>query len=122
MVWRSLLIGVVVTAAILAGFRFYGVRFFIDGRSPFQINFAAAAAVGLVLGLVGPWLAGARGDERLRSAVWIALPALLVLAAVTSHFGIVFKPLNPVMDKVFGALMLWGAGFLLAGGLVRWRR
>ena len=51
MVWRSLLIGVVVTAAILAGFRFYGVRFFIDGRSPFQINFAAAAAVGLVLGL-----------------------------------------------------------------------
>ena len=37
-------------------------------------------------------------------------------------FGIVFKPLNPVMDKVFGALMLWGAGFLLAGGLVRWRR
>jgi hypothetical protein len=96
--------------------------FFIDGRSPFQINFAAGAGIGLLVGLVGPFVAGAKGDERLRAAVLIAVPGLLLFAAVTSHFAIVFPALNPAMDKVFGALMLWGIGFVLIGGLLRLRR
>jgi hypothetical protein len=74
------------------------------------------------VGLLGPFVVGAAGEDRLRAAVLIAIPGLLVFAAVTSHFGIAFKALNPAMDKVFGALMLWGYGFLLLGGLLRWRR
>lgn len=122
MVWRSLLIGVVATAGVLFAFRFYGARFFVDGRSPFQLNFVAGAAIGLLVGVVGPWIAGVRGAERVRAAVWIALPPLLVMAAVTSHFQAVFKTLNPAMDKVFGALMLWSLAFVLVGGLLRWKR
>lgn len=119
---RAILLGIVFAAAILAGFHFYGPQFFVDGRSPFQTNFAAGAGIGLLLGLVGPFVAGARGTERAAAAILIALPGLLVMAAVTSHFAIVFRGLDPVMDKVFGALMLWGYAFLLAGGLLRWRR
>lgn len=119
---RSLLFGVVLAAAILAGFHFYGPLFFIDGRSPFQTNFAAGAGIGLTLGLVGPFICAARGSERPMSAILIALPGLLVMAAVTSHFAIIFRGLDPVMDKVFGALILWGYAFLLMGGLLRWRR
>jgi hypothetical protein len=122
MALRAILLGVVIAAAILAGFHFYGPQFFVDGRSPFQTNFAAGAGIGLVLGLIGPFAAGARGGERAASAILIALPGLLVMAAVTSHFAIVFRALDPAMDKVFGALMLWGYAFLLMGGLLRWRR
>ena len=122
MALRAILLGVVIAAATLAGFHFYGPQFFVDGRSPFQTNFAAGAGIGLVLGLIGPFAAGARGGERAASAILIALPGLLVMAAVTSHFAIVFRALDPAMDKVFGALMLWGYAFLLMGGLLRWRR
>lgn len=122
MALRAILLGIVIAAAVLAGFHFFGPQFFIDGRSPFQTNFAAGAGIGLVLGLVGPFVVGARGGERAASAILIALPGLLVMAAVTSHFAIVFRALDPVMDKVFGALMLWGYAFLLMGGLLRWRR
>ena len=122
MALRAILLGVVIAAAILAGFHFYGPQFFVDGRSPFQTNFAVGAGIGLALGLIGPFAAGARGGERAASAILIALPGLLVMAAVTSHFAIVFRALDPAMDKVFGALMLWGYAFLLMGGLLRWRR
>ncbi len=122
MAWRALLVGLAVALAVAAGFHVYGPLFFIDGRSPFQINFAAGAGIGLLVGLVGPFVAGVQGDERLRAAVLIAIPGLLLFAAVTSHFAIAFPALNPAMDKVFGALMLWGYGFVLIGGLLRLRR
>ncbi|MHB2167287.1 DUF5367 family protein [Alsobacter sp. R-9] len=122
MALRSVLLGFVLAAAVLAGFHLYGPQFFIDGRSPFQTNFAAGAGIGLLLGLVGPFVCTARGSERPMSAILIALPGLIAMAAVTSHFAIVFKALDPVMDKVFGALMLWSYAFLLVGGLLKWRR
>jgi hypothetical protein len=122
MTWKSLLIGVIVAATVFLGFRFYGRTFFIDARTPFQINFAAGAGIGLLLGLVGPFVAGARGDERIRAAALIAIPGLLALAAVASHFQIAFTILDPAMDKVFGALILWSYAFLLVGGLLQWKR
>ncbi|MFZ4533442.1 MAG: DUF5367 family protein [Alsobacter sp.] len=118
----ALLLGVVIAGATFAGFRLYGPDFFTDGRTPFQLNFAAGAAIGLVVGLIGPWIIGARGPDRTRAAILIALPGLIGMAVVTSHFGVFFRSLPPVMDKVFGALMLWGYAFLLAGSLVRRRR
>jgi hypothetical protein len=30
-----------------------------------------------------------------------------------------FRDLNPVMDKVYGALMVWATAFALIGGLIR---
>ena len=118
----SLVVGLVVAGSVLAGFLAFGPRFFGDGRSAFQVNFAAGAAIGLLVGLLGPFVAGAAGEERLRAAVLIAIPGLLLFAAVTSHFAVVFKALDPAMDKVFGALMLWSYGFVLLGGLARRRR
>ena len=43
---RALLLGAVIAGAIFAGFRLYGPDFFTDGRTPFQVNFAAGAAIG----------------------------------------------------------------------------
>lgn len=120
--WKAILIGVVIVAGVLAGFYLYGRFFFTDGSRPFQINFAAGAGIGLLVGLVGPFIAGARGYDRPRAAALIVVPGLLVLAAVASHFGVVFRNLNPSMDKVFGALMLWAYAFVLIGGLMQWQR
>ncbi len=116
---KSVLLGLVLVSAILAVFAAYGTTFFIDGRSPFQINFAVGAALGLLVGWMGPRMVGARVHDHLRSAVLIAVPLLVVQAVVTSHFQVVFKGLNPVMDKVFGALMLWSVAFVLIGGTLR---
>jgi hypothetical protein len=120
--WKAILIGLVIVAGVMAGFYFYGRFFFIEGTKPFEINFAAGAGIGLLVGLVGPFVAGARGYDRPRAAALIVVPGLLVLAAVASHFGLVFRNLNPSMDKVFGALMLWAYAFVLIGGLLQWQR
>jgi hypothetical protein len=97
----------------------FGSQFFIDGRSPFQINFFGGAAIGLLLGLAMPLLVGAPRGERLRSIVLMLVPFLMWEAAVTSHFQVFFRDLNPVMDKVYGALMVWATAFALIGGLIR---
>jgi hypothetical protein len=116
---KSALLGLALVATTLAVFASYGPSFFIDGRSPFQLNFAAGALIGLLIGWFAPRLVGARVHDHLRSAVLIAVPILVVQAVVTSHFQVVFKDLNPVMDKVYGALMLWSAAFVLIGGTLR---
>ena len=119
MIVKSALLGIALVATTLAVFAAYGPAFFIDGRSPFQLNFAAGAVVGLLVGWFAPRLVGARVHDHLRSAVVLAVPILVVQAVVTSHFQVVFRDLNPVMDKVYGALMLWSAAFILIGGTLR---
>lgn len=116
---KSVVAGCALAALVHAGFWLFGTAFFVDGRSPFQINFAAGAAAGLAAGLFAPALIGAPTGERLRALALMLVPFLIVEAAVTSHFHVFFRDLNPVMDKVYGALMLWGAAFALLGGLVR---
>ena len=117
--FKSLAAGLALSIAVHAGFLQFGTLFFVDGRSPFQINFVAGAAIGLALGLLLPALLGAPRGERLRAIVLVLLPFLLAEAAITSHFQTFFRDLNPVMDKVYGALMLWAAAFALLGGLIR---
>lgn len=116
---KSLAAGCALVALVHAGFSFFGTAFFIDGRSPFQVNFAAGAAAGLALGLFAPQLLGAPKGERLRALALMLVPFLIAEAAVTSHFQVFFRDLNPVMDKVYGALMMWGAAFAILGGLIR---
>ena len=116
---KSIAAGILLAILIHAGFFWLGTQFFIDGRSPFQINFVSGAAIGLVLGVIVPMLVGAPRGDRLRAVACMLIPFLMVEAAVTSHFQVFFRDLNPVMDKVYGALMLWGAAFALIGGLIR---
>jgi hypothetical protein len=47
----------------------------------------------------------------------VAVPGMLIMAAVGSHFAVFFPRLDPALDKVFGSLMLWFYGFSLAGAL-----
>lgn len=115
----SIFAGIVLALLVHAGFLLFGAQFFIDGRSPFQINFMAGAVGGVLIGLTMPFLVGAPRGERLRAVVLMLIPFLIVEAAVTSHFQVFFRDLNPVMDKVYGALMLWGAAFALIGALIR---
>lgn len=111
--------GIGLAIAVYLAFAMAGTLFFLDGRSPFQINFVGGAALGLILGLGLPALLGAPKGERLATLVLVLIPFLMIEAAITSHFQVFYRELNPVMDKVYGALMLWGAAFAMIGGLIR---
>jgi hypothetical protein len=114
---RALGLGFGIAAAILALFYGAGPLFFLEGRRPFQINFVAGAVLGLVFGLVVHRLTRARAMEAATAMAFVAIPGMLVMAAVGSHFAVFFPALNPALDKVFGSLMLWFYGFALAGAL-----
>lgn len=116
---RPLLVGLALAALLFAVFSYLGPYFFIDGRRPFQINFTAGAALGLALGLCAPLLGGAPRVGAVRATALIAVPGLLVMAAVGSHFAVFFPALDPALDKVFGSWMLWFYGFALIGALLR---
>lgn len=117
MTLKPLLLGAGLTAAILALFHFAGPLFFLEGRRPFQLNFTGGALLGLVLGLLTPRLAGVPAVKAPRAMALIAIPGLLVLAAIGSHFAVFFPALAPGLDKVFGSLMLWFYGFALIGAV-----
>jgi hypothetical protein len=117
MTWRALGLGFGIAAAILVLFYAAGPLFFLEGRRPFQINFLAGGALGLLLGLLAYRFARARAIEAVRAMTLAAIPGMLVMAAVGSHFAVFFPALNPALDKVFGSLMLWFYGFALIGAL-----
>ncbi|HEY8566336.1 MAG TPA: DUF5367 family protein [Beijerinckiaceae bacterium] len=117
MTLRALALGFALAAAILLLFYVAGPLFFVTGRRAFQLNFTGAAILGLAFGLVAHRLARARAMEAARVGGLAAVPGLLVLAAVASHFAVFFPGLDPALDKVFGSLALWFYGFLLVGTL-----
>jgi hypothetical protein len=119
---RALGLGFGVAAAILALFYLAGPFFFLEGRRPFQINFAVAAILGLGLGLLIHKLARVRAMEASTAIALAAIPGMAMMAAVGSHFAVFFPALNPSLDKVFGSLMLWFYAFALAGALWTARR
>jgi hypothetical protein len=122
MTLRSLGFGFGLAAAIFALFWFAGPLFFLDGRRPFQLNFMGGAALGLLLGLAAPRALRVPGKDAVRSVALVAVPGMLIMAAVGSHFAVFFPDLNPALDKVFGSLMLWFYGFALVGALWTARR
>lgn len=108
--------GILLTALLFAIFLWLGPLFFIDGRRPFQINFTVAALAGLVIGIVLARWRVTVAIGGLRAAALVAIPGMLVMAAVGSHFQVFFPALDPALDKVFGSWMLWFYGFMLIGG------
>lgn len=119
---RALGVGVLLAGVLFAVFLFIGPVFFVSGRTAFQINFLAGAALGLVLGLEACRLAGVKRIEAVPAMVLIAVPGMLTMAAVGSHFAVFFPALDPGLDKVFGSWMLWFYGFALIGALWTARR
>lgn len=117
MILRSLGLGFGLAAALFALFAFAGHLFFLEGRRPFQLNFAGGAALGLLFGLLTPRVLRAPGKAAVTTMALTAVPGMLVMAAVGSHFAVFFPDLNPALDKVFGSLMLWFYGFALVGAL-----
>lgn len=119
--FRPLALGFGITAAIFALFAFAGHLFFLEGRRPFQLNFVAGAALGLALGFCVPRILRIPKGKAATAMALVAVPGMLTMAAVGSHFAVFFPALNPSLDKVFGSLMLWFYGFALAGALWRAR-
>jgi hypothetical protein len=114
---KSLILGFALTAAIFALFHYAGPWFFLDGRRPFQLNFMAGAALGLGLGLMTHHVLRVSRKAAVQAMSLVAVPGMLIMAAVGSHFAVFFPRLDPALDKVFGSLMLWLYGFSLAGAL-----
>ncbi len=119
---KSLGLGLSIAAAIFALFWLAGPWFFLEGRRPFQLNFIAGAALGLLLGLSIPRILNVPAQKAVGAMALVAVPGMLIMAAVGSHFAVFFPDLNPSLDKVFGSLMLWFYGFGLIGALWRARR
>ena len=115
--FKSLILGFGITAAVFALFHFAGPWFFLDGRRPFQLNFAAGAALGLGLGLLIHCVLQVSRKAAIHAMAFVAVPGMLIMAAIGSHFAVFFPRLDPALDKVFGSLMLWFYGFSLAGAL-----
>jgi hypothetical protein len=114
---KSLILGLGIAAAIFALFHFAGPWFFLDGRRPFQLNFVAGAVLGLGLGLLIDRILQVPRKAATQAMGLVAVPGMLIMAAVGSHFAVFFPRLDPALDKVFGSLMLWFYGFSLAGAL-----
>jgi len=76
----------------------------------------------LLLGLLVPRIIRVPAKETVRAMALAAVPGMLVMAAIGSHFAVFFPRLDPALDKVFGSLMLWFYGFSLAGALWAARR
>jgi hypothetical protein len=117
MILRPLGLGFGLAAAIFALFSLAGPWFFLEGRRPFQLNFAAGAVLGLLLGAALPRILGLPRSKSATAMALAAVPGMLIMAAVGSHFAVFFPALDPALDKVFGSLMLWFYGFGLAGAL-----
>ena len=115
--FKSLGLGFGLTAAIFALFHFAGPWFFLDGRRPFQLNFTAGAALGLGLGLLIDRILRVSRKSAIQAMALVAVPGMMIMAAIGSHFAVFFPRLDPALDKVFGSLMLWFYGFSLAGAL-----
>ncbi|MCU0885165.1 MAG: hypothetical protein MUC44_09485 [Beijerinckiaceae bacterium] len=109
---RPLIFGLVLALSVAVLFRLAGHLFFFEGRASANAQALAGATAGLGIG----WLVG-RHCCGLRGVLLAALPGLLLMAAITSHFGLAFPAIDPKLDKGFGGLMLWFHGFLLMGGL-----
>jgi uncharacterized protein DUF5367 len=118
---RSLILGFGITAVIFVLFLLAGPWFFLEGRRPFQVNFAAGAVLGIVLGLLIHHILQIPRKAAAQAMGLVAVPGMLIMAAVGSHFTVFFPRLDPALDKVFGSLMLWFYGFSLAGALWRAR-
>lgn len=113
----AIALGLVIAAAIFALFSFAGHLFFLEGRQPFQLNFVGGAVLGLALGLALHRVLRAPKSKATTAMALVAVPGMLIMAAVGSHFAVFFPALNPSLDKVFGSIMLWFYGFAFAGAL-----
>ncbi len=119
--FKALGFGIGLTAATYALFHFAGPWFFLDGRRPFQLNFTAGAILGLILGLILDRCLHIPRKTAAHAMALTAVPGMLIMAAIGSHFAVFFPRLDPALDKVFGSLMLWFYGFALSGALWRAR-
>jgi hypothetical protein len=117
MMVRSLGLGFGIAAAIFALFSWAGPWFFLEGRRPFQLNFTAGAVLGLGFGLSIDRILRMPRKAAIHVTGLAAVPGMLIMAAVGSHFAVFFPQLDPALDKVFGSLMLWFYGFAFCGAL-----
>ncbi|HZW48368.1 MAG TPA: hypothetical protein VFF61_12660, partial [Microvirga sp.] len=85
---KSLGLGLSIAAAIFALFLFAGPWFFLEGRRPFQVNFAAGAGFGLLLGLSIHRLLNVPSQKTVSAMALTAIPGMLIMAAVGSHFAV----------------------------------
>ena len=91
---RALGLGFGVAAVVFALFYLAGPWFFLEGRRPFQLNFTAGAALGLSLGLTIDRILRIPAKAAVQAMALVAVPGMLTMAAVGSHFAVFFPHLE----------------------------
>lgn len=99
-------------------FRFVG-HFFFTPDSTLLLLLSYMFVVPLIFLLTYPLynFKGLTKDERLKAAMFIALPGMLIDAIVLTVFPRVFTNLPVESDRYFGSWLLWAYSLILITGL-----
>lgn len=99
-------------------FRFFG-HFFFNPENALLLLLSYLLVVPLIFLLTYPLykLKGLKKDERLKAAMFIALPGMFIDTIVLVIFPEVFTNLPVESDRYFGSWLLWAYSLILITGL-----
>lgn len=101
-------------------FRFLGQIFFItDSLGWMAASYILVVPLILVLTLPIYKIKNITGSERLKAAVYIALPGMLIDSIVLVYFDNVFVNLPADTDRYFASWLMWAYSLIIITGLVK---
>ncbi len=62
------------------------------------------------------------GKERLKAAIYIALPGMLIDALILAYFDQVFINLSADTDRFFASWLMWAYSIIVATGFIEKRQ
>ena len=121
MIFHSL-VGFVAWVLATLAFRFYGQAFFTTDVIIVSILFIVAGPVlwGFMVLYLG--ILNVLPENRALAAIGFVLPGMALDALAVANFGLIFPNLDPSLDGMFGAFMIYCYGALLFGGYSSDRR
>ncbi|HHQ8911890.1 DUF5367 domain-containing protein [Bacillus anthracis] len=101
-------------------FRFLGQIFFItDSLGWMAASYILVVPLILVLTLPIYKIKNITGSERLKAAIYIALPGMLIDSIVLVYFDNVFINLSADTDRYFASWLMWAYALIIITGLVK---
>jgi hypothetical protein len=114
-----LLWGLLVWLGATLIFRFGGQFFFLHDQ-PMLMIMSYILVVPLILVLTLPIYKWKKvtASQRIKAAIFIALPGMLIDSIVLIYFQDIFTNLSPNTDKFFASWLLWAYSLILLSGFI----